>query len=130
MRKVLLVAIAASAAGCVSPAPAPDYEPRPLTADEVRQVETDIRRELRNPDALFSGLKGAASPTGPFVVCGWVNQRDDFDEFPRFVGHRPFVANYADRQGTLREFRMVYLANVKSEAPPLYSYCSRKKIPL
>lgn len=131
--KLLLSGFAAAVlSSCASTAPEKpgDYAPHALTREEARRVEADVRRRLQNPDALFSGLKAARSRSGPFVVCGWVNLRDGNPEFVRYVGHRPFAASYADGPADLRDLQALTLAKVKSEAPPLYTYCSRRGMPL
>lgn len=119
-------------AGCVSTPTVEHEAPRPhtLTRNEVRQVEEAMRRELRNSDALLSVLKAAEEPSGSIIVCGWANLRDDFPQFVRYIGHRPFAARYRPTQAGLRDFRIVHFAMVKSEAPPVYLYCSQRGIAL
>ena len=134
MRKFLMTAATAVAlSGCVSatsPQEPLEYQVHMLTSEETAHVEGDVRRYLRNPEALFAGLNAAQAPSGSVVVCGWVRRKYyDFTEYARFPANRPFAARY-DRgsSGRLRGFQMVSFANEKAEAPPLYTYCSRRGI--
>ena len=133
MRNAMLAVLASVAvSGCISDPQRESlaYKPHALTEDETARVETDVRRHLENPDALFAGLGAASSSSGSLVVCGWVRRRDyGFPEYARFPENRPFAVRYEQRAG-LRGFKMVHFANVKTEAPPLYKYCSDKGIRL
>src|SRR5690606_10311508 len=101
-----------------------------LTQAELATIEADIRSHLENPAAHFSGLKAARSSSGSLVVCGWVNPKDDFPEFVRYVGHRPFAATYSFNSGKLQGFQMTHFANVKEEAPPVYKHCTERGMTL
>ena len=134
MRKFLMAAATTVAlSGCVSatsPQEPLDYQMHMLTSEETAHVESDVRRYLRNPEALFAGLNAAEAPSGSMVVCGWVRRKDyDFTEYARFPANRPCAARY-DRgsSGRLRGFQMVSFANEKAEAPPLYTYCAQRGI--
>lgn len=133
MIRILLggcVAIAsAGLTGCVSTSPVA-YEPHALTREQANRVENDVRRRLRNPDALFAGLKAARSTDGPFVVCGWVRQKSDIHEYAKYPANRPFVATYSGGPDKLRGFRLTHFADVKEEAASLYTHCAQRGIPL
>lgn len=136
MRKFLVVVATASVlSGCVATTPpqeSREYQVHMLTSEETAHVEGDVRRYLRNPDALFAGLHAAQTPSGSVVVCGWVRRKDyDFTEFARFPANRPFAVAYErGSSGKLRGFQMVHFANTKAEAPPLYTYCIQRGIPM
>ena len=136
MRKFLMTAATTVAlSGCVSTNPPQEpleYQVHMLTSEETAHVEGDVRHYLRNPEALFAGLNAAEAPSGSVVVCGWVRRKYyDFTEYARFPANRPFAARYErGSSGRLRGFQMVHFANVKAEAPPLYTYCAQQGIPM
>ena len=136
MRKFLMTAATAVAlSGCVSATPPREpleYQVHMLTSEETAHVEGDVRRYLRNPEALFAGLNAAQAPSGSVVVCGWVRRKYyDFTEYARFPANRPFAARYErGSSGRLRGFQMVHFADVKAQAPPLYTYCAQRGIPM
>lgn len=65
-----------------------------LTAEQRGDVETGVRRGLKDPNsAMFGSMKAAVDreKADTYVVCGWVNSKNSFGGY---VGDQPFYAVY------------------------------------
>lgn len=129
--RVLLLGAFVTSAGCAAIPPEQEqYTTYALSQEEAQQVEAGVLRELEVADGLFVGLRAVKSASGSSVVCGWVRVRSDDFEYARYPDNRPFAVTYMEGPEGIQNFRLVYFANVKSESPPLYNYCSQRGIVL
>lgn len=70
-------------------APASNWQPMQLTANQRASVERQIRNQLKDPEsARFGGIAAVKDDKGAITVCGAVNAKNSFGGY---TGHRPFV---------------------------------------
>ena len=81
----------AQTAGQKRLAPEEPYQALTLTPEQVHQVQTDLRRFLRDPDSARFGAFAAAhrvSKPHTITVCGTVNAKNSYGGY---TGSQPFV---------------------------------------